>query len=117
MTYTTTDTTPYPEYLKPHLVYSEGWINNIPPMLTSYTFNSSTLTNTIKMNKVQQNKVAVFKIARNEDNEITSAEFLTEMWVETKNGSSVDFEVARDTYLSKYKASDLAIKTLETFTF
>jgi hypothetical protein len=76
-----------------------------------------TLTNTIQMNKVQQNKVAVFKIARNEDNEITSAEFLTEMWVETKNGSSVDFEVARDTELGKYKASDLAIKTLQTLTF
>lgn len=79
---------------------------------------TGTLTlNTIQMNKVQQNKVAVFKIARNEDNEITSAEFLTEMWVETKNGSSVDFEVARNAELSKYNASDLAIKTLQTFTF
>jgi len=76
-----------------------------------------TLTNTIQMNKVQQTKVAVFKIARNEDNEITSAEFIKEMWVETKNGSSVDFEVARDTELGKYKASDLAIKTLQTFIF
>lgn len=87
----------------------------------TYTVPSTgtgTLTlNTIQMNKVQQNKVAVFKIARNEDNEITSAEFLTEMWVETKNGSSVDFEVARDTKLSRYNASDLAIKTLQTFTF
>jgi len=75
------------------------------------------LTNTIQMNKVQQTKVAVFKIARNEDNEITSAEFIKEMWVETKNGSSVDFEVARDTELGKYRASDLAIKTLITLTF
>jgi len=75
------------------------------------------LTNTIQMNKVQQNKVAVFKIARNEDNEITSAEFIKEMWVKTKNGSSVDFVVARDTELGIYKASDLAIKTLQTLTF
>lgn len=89
------------------------WLTaNYPPETTTLT-----LTNTIQMNKVQQNKVAVFKIARNEDNEITSAEFLTEMWVETKNGSSVDFEVARNTELSKYNASDLAIKTLQTFTF
>jgi len=79
---------------------------------------TGTLTlNTIQMNKVQQNKVAVFKIARNGDNEITSAEFLTEMWVETKNGSSVDFQVARNAELSKYDANDLAIKTLQTFTF
>ena len=93
------------------------------PWITDGTYTvpltgTGTLTlNIIQMNKVQQNKVAVFKIARNEDNEITSAEFLTEMWVETKNGSSVDFEVARDTKLSKYNASDLAIKTLQTFTF
>jgi hypothetical protein len=82
------------------------------------TTGTGTLTlNTIQMNKVQQTKVAVFKITRNEDNEITSAEFIKEMWVETKNGSSVDFEVARDTELGKYKASDLAIKTLQTLTF
>ena len=93
------------------------------PWITDGTYTvpltgTGTLTlNIIQMNKVQQNKVAVFKIARNEDNEITSAEFLTEMWVETKNGSSVDFEVARDTKLSRYNASDLAIKTLQTFTF
>ena len=93
------------------------------PWITDGTYTvpltgTGTLTlNTIQMNKVQQNKVAVFKIARNEDNEITSAEFLTEMWVETKNGSSVDFEVARDTKLSRYNASDLAIKTLQTLTF
>lgn len=93
------------------------------PWITDGTYTvpltgTGTLTlNTIQMNKVQQNKVAVFKIARNQDNEITSAEFLTEMWVETKNGSSVDFEVARDTKLSRYNASDLAIKTLQTFTF
>jgi hypothetical protein len=94
------------------------------PWLTDGTYTVLTtgtgtlsITNTIQMNKVQQNKVAVFKITRNEDNEITSAEFIKEMWVETKNGSSVDFEVARDTELGKYKASDLAIKILQTLTF
>ena len=86
--YTTTDTTPYPEYLqniKKHLVYPEikrGWEDIIiPPMLTSFTFNSSTLPNTIKMNKVQQTKVAVFKVTRNKENEITSVDFIKEMWV------------------------------------
>jgi hypothetical protein len=103
---------------------TSGYTTSSNPWLTDGTYTipttgtgTLTLTNTIQMNKVQQNKVAVFKIARNEDNEITSAEFLTEMWVETKNGSSVDFEVARDTGLGKYKASDLAIKTLQTLTF
>ena len=104
-------------------VTTSGLTTSINPWLTDgiYTVPGTGTytiqTNTIQMNKVQQNKVAVFKIARNEDNEITSAEFIKEMWVETKNGSSVDFEVARDTELGKYKASDLAIKTLQTLTF
>ena len=96
---------------------SNPWLTDgIYSVLTTGTGTLS-ITNTIQMNKVQQSKVAVFKITRNEDNEITSAEFIKEMWVETKNGSSVDFEVARDTELGKYKASDLAIKTLQTLTF
>ena len=103
---------------------TSGYTTSNNPWLTDgiYTVpiagtGTLSLTNTIQMNKVKQTKVAVFKIARNEDNEITSAEFIKEMWVETKNGSSVDFEVARDTELGKYKASDLAIKTLQTLTF
>ena len=105
-------------------VTTSGLTISSNPWLTDGTYTVPTtgtgilsITNTIQMNKVQQTKVAVFKIARNEDNEITSAEFIKEMWVETKNGSSVDFEVARDTELGKYKASDLAIKTLQTLTF
>ena len=95
-----------------------GWLPTPYTDGTTLISTGTTLTlNSNNMNKVQQTKVAVFKIARNEDNEITSAEFIKEMWVETKNGSSVDFEVARNTELGKYKASDLAIKTLQTLTF
>jgi hypothetical protein len=64
-----------------------------------------------------QNKVAVFKVTRDEDNKITKTEFLKEMWVETKNGQSVDFQVARDKDLADYEMSDLVIKTLLTVTF
>ena len=76
--------------------------------------NNSTINN---MNKVQNHFVAIFKIERNDKNEITSAKFIKEMWIETKNGSSVDFEVARDPEISKYKADEISIRTIYTVTF
>ncbi len=36
------------------------------------------------MNKVNNQLVAIFKIERNDKNEITSAKFIKEMWIETK---------------------------------
>jgi len=61
--------------------------------------------------------VAIFKIERNDKNEITSAKFIKEMWIEAKNGSSVDFEVAKDPEISKYKAEEISIRTIYTVTF
>ena len=72
---------------------------------------------TNNMNKVQVNHVAIFKIERNDKNEITSAKFIKEMWIETKNGSSVDFEVAKDPEISKYKADEITIRAIHTITF
>jgi hypothetical protein len=39
------------------------------------------------------------------------------MWVQTKAGVSVDFEVARDEDLVKYEAEDLVIKVITSLTF
>ena len=64
-----------------------------------------------------QNKVAVFKVTRDKFNSITNADFIKELWVETKNGQSVDFQVARDKDLAKYEMSDLSIRTIYTVTF
>jgi hypothetical protein len=71
----------------------------------------------INQNAIMQNKVAVFKVTRNDENKITSTEFIKELWVQTKNGQSVEFEVARDKDLAKYKAEDLSIRTVYTITF
>jgi hypothetical protein len=68
-------------------------------------------------NQIMQNKVAVFKVTRDEDNKITKTEFLKEMWIETKNGQSVDFQVARDKDLAEYEMSELSIRTIFTLTF
>ena len=89
--------------------------------ISSFTVPSLTTSNltisSINQNAIMQNKVAVFKVTRNDKNEITSTEFIKELWVQTKNGQSVEFEVARDKDLAKYKAEDLSIKTIYTVTF
>ena len=48
--------------------------------------------------QIMQNKVAVFKVTRDEFETITKTEFIKELWVETKNGQSVDFQVARQRF-------------------
>ena len=67
--------------------------------------------------QIMQNKVAIFKVTRDKDERITNAEFIKELWVETKNGQSVDFQVARDKDLAEYEMSDLSIRTIYTVTF
>ena len=89
--------------------------------ISSFTVPSLTTSNltlsSINQKAIMQNKVTVFKVTRNDENEITSTEFLKELWVQTKNGQSVEFEVARDKDLAKYKAEDLSIKTIYTVIF
>jgi hypothetical protein len=78
---------------------------------------SSPLTLSNNMNRVNNQFVAIFKIERNDKNDITSAKFIKEMWIETKNGSSVDFEVAKDPEISKYQADEITIRAIYTITF
>jgi hypothetical protein len=78
---------------------------------------TTTLTLSNNMSRVNNQFVAIFKIERNDKNEITSAKFIKEMWIETKNGSSIDFEVAKDPEISKYKADEISIRTIYTVTF
>ena len=100
------------DWVTPNSPYSPFTV----PSTGTIISNATTTLNSNNMNKLKQHQVAVFKITRNEDNEIISAKFLKEMWIETKD-TSVEFEVARDKDLSKYEASDLSIKIIHTFTF
>jgi len=78
-----------------------------------YTYSGfSTLNN----NNIMQNKVAVFKVTRDENQKITSSKFIKELWIESKNGSSIDFEVAKDSEISKFEASEIIIKIIHTVT-
>jgi hypothetical protein len=57
--------------------------------LTDYTFNPNNMT-------PRQVKVAVFTIHRDPDtNEINSTKFVKELWIEKKNGTSLDLLVAK----------------------
>lgn len=98
---------------------SGAYISGIyTPSFTVPNLTTPNLTiSLINQNAIMQSKVTVFKVTRNDENEITSTEFLKELWVQTKNGQSVEFEVARDKDLAKYKAEDLSIKTIYTVTF
>lgn len=75
---------------------------------------STFLTNN---NNIMQNKVAVFKVTRDENQKITSTKFIKELWIESKNGSSVDFEVAKDSEINKFEANEIVIKAIHTVTF
>lgn len=85
--------------------------------LYSPLYPSLSLTNQTNMEKIQQTKVAVFKVTRNDKNEITNAEFIKEMWIQTKAGVSVEFEVGRDKDLTKYDSSELVIKQITSTIF
>ena len=89
------------------------------PSIPNSTVSFNTPINFIQAtsNQIMQNKVAVFKVTRDKDEKITNAEFIKELWVETKNGQSVDFQVARDRDLADYEMSDLSIRTIYTVTF
>jgi hypothetical protein len=59
---------------------------------TINTFSTLTYQNM----RPQQVKVAVFTITRDEDtNEINSTKFVKELWIERKNGTSIDLIVAK----------------------
>ncbi len=93
--------------------YATNFTINPPnPNLSFGTSSSGTLSISNNQSKIMQNKVAVFKVTRNDKNEIISTEFLKEMWVQTKGNQNVAFEVARDKDLANYKAEELDIRVL-----
>jgi hypothetical protein len=78
--------------------------------LTDYTFNQNNMT-------PKQVHVAVFTIKRDKDtNEINSTTFVKELWVEQKNGTSIDLLVAKK--LDKdFDPENTIIKVLSTVSF
>ena len=80
---------------------------------SSYSISNS-ISNLNNMNK--QVKVAVFTVERNKDNKVTSSTFVKEIWVEVKNGASLELSVAK--HLDKdFDPSTTTIREIYSFTF
>lgn len=81
---------------------------------SGYTSISTAISNSNNMNK--QVKVAVFTVERNEDNKVISSTFVKELWVEVKNGASLELSVAKQ--LDKdFDPSTTTIREIYSFTF
>ena len=80
-----------------------------------YLTAGSTLTIINSNNMNQQVKVAVFKVTRNDKNEVTSSSFINEYWVERKVGTSIDFAVAK-LIGDKYEADEIVIREIFSVT-
>jgi hypothetical protein len=83
---------------------------------STINYSHSILTPVSNMRPTQV-KVAVFTITRDSDtNEINSTKFLKELWVEQKNGASIDLIVAK--HLDKdFDPETTVIKVLSTVSF
>ena len=67
-------------------------------------------------NMVKQVKAAVFTVERNEDNKVVSAKFIKEVWVEIKNGCSLDLAVSKE--LDKdFDPSTIVVREIYSITF
>jgi hypothetical protein len=81
---------------------------------SDYTSLSQAITNSNNMNR--QTKVAVFTVERNDKNQVVSSIFIKELWVEIKNGASLELSVAKQ--LDKdFDPSTTIIKEIFSVTF
>lgn len=87
---------------------NNGWLTSSGISINSLTFNNQ--------NMAQQVKVAVFEVTRDEDGKITSSKFLKELWVEKKNGISIDLVVAKE--LDKdFDPQNIVVREIHTVSF
>jgi hypothetical protein len=83
----------------------------------TYPNNLGLSTVTINQNNmVKQVKVAVFTVERSEDNKIISTTFVKELWVEVKNGTSLELTVAKQLN-NDFDPSTTIIKEIYSVTF
>lgn len=72
--------------------------------------------NLSNMAQIQQVKVAVFLVKRNEENEIISSTIIDELWIEKKPSKSIEFAVAKS-LKGDYEPNEIVIKEIYTITF
>jgi len=78
---------------------------------TSLNFNSN------NMAQLRQSKIAIFEVTRDKKtNDITSSKFLQELWVEVKNGISIDLVAAKH-LRNDYDPETIVVKELQSVYF
>jgi hypothetical protein len=90
---------------------STGTGTTLNTNLSGYTFNPNPNKMTIR-----QAKVAVFTVERNEENEVVSTKFVQELWVQVKNGASLDLVVAKE-LKGDFDPETTVIKEIQSFSF
>jgi hypothetical protein len=97
-----------------------GYVDNLTTPTGVFTIPYGTVPSwgitSNQNNMSKQVRVAVFTVERNEDNKVTSSKFVKELWVEVKNGASIDLAVAKQ--LDKdFDPSTTVIKEINSVTF
>lgn len=88
--------------------------NNYTTNINSYS-TGITISNSNNM-RTKQVKAAVFTIERNDKNEVVSSKFVKELWVEIKNGASLDLVVAKE-LKGDFDPETTVIKEITTVSF
>jgi hypothetical protein len=84
---------------------------------TPYTIcPSNGITSNLNNMKTKQVKAAIFTIERNDKNEVISSKFVKELWVEVKNGVSLDLVVAKE-LKGDFDPETTVVKELSSVTF
>jgi hypothetical protein len=107
---------------------NSNWLTNNPCNITTtgITTGTSTISGNTTLNtfssltvqnmRTKQVKVAVFTVERNDKNEVTSSKFVKELWVEVKNGASLELVVAKE--LDKdFDPANTIIREINSFSF
>ena len=129
---TTTGTSTVSGLASPGIGVTSGWHAGTPDPYTMQSITTTTPGNgltlvgnsTIHYEPMQTNKmtpkqvnVAVFTITRDVDtNEINSTKFVKELWIEQKNGTSIDLLVAKQLG-NDFDPETTVIKVLSTVQF
>ncbi len=74
-----------------------------------------TVSNSNNM-RTRQVKAAVFTIKRNDKNEVVSSKFVKELWVEIKNGASLDLAVAKE-LKGDFDPETTIVREIHSFSF
>jgi hypothetical protein len=74
-----------------------------------------TVSNSNNM-RTRQVKAAVFTIERNDKNEVVSSKFVKELWVEIKNGASLDLAVAKE-LKGDFDPETTIVREMHSFSF